>query len=277
MFDAGAVIIQSVSHTRDYPKVNLLGPAIAGFLLLSAPVAAQSGPPPQATSDPAQAAIYGRCLVEARNQPQAAYDEALRWFEAGGGLPARHCAAVALISLKAFAEGASRLERLATEVEDSRQDLRIGLLTQAAQAWLLAGRAERAERLQSLVVTALPEDPEIRIDRAITRLGLKQYWEAIEDLDAALDFGVPDPEIYLYRAVAYRSLDVLDLASDDLDRALALDGDHPEVWLERGVLARKAGDREGARTAWLTVLRLVPNGRAADVARAQLEALDVAQ
>ena len=242
--------------------------------LWSGPSTAEAAGAPD-TRNSSESALYDRCLKQARSAPQGAYDHALAWFDTGGGLPARHCAAVALIGLKAYAEAASRLETLATDVADDRQDLRVGLLTQAAQAWLLSGRAARAESLQSLAIAALPDDPQLRVDRAVTRLSLDRYWAAIEDLDTALDRGSPNPEIYLYRAVAYRNLEVLDLAGDDIDRALALDPDHPEAWLERGILERQAGNTAAARDAWTTVLRLVPSGRAAETARAQLEALEL--
>src|SRR5262249_25716774 len=54
---------------------------------------------------------YERCMAEARQNPSAAWDEALAWHDTGGGHPAEHCAAVALIGLKQYAEAARRLEK----------------------------------------------------------------------------------------------------------------------------------------------------------------------
>ena len=41
------------------------------------------------------------------------------------------------------------------------------------------------------------------------------------------------------------------------------------------VVRRLAGDDAGARADWLAILRLAPDGAAADAARANLERLDV--
>lgn len=223
----------------------------------------------------AQSAIYDRCLAQAKADPQAAYATALDWFDKGGGLPARHCAALALLGLSAYDEAAARLEALAAEVPDQRADLRIGLLAQAAQAWLSSGRAERAARLQTLAIDARPDDAQLRADRAVTRISLDDFWAAIDDLDIAIDLAPDEPEFLLYRASAYRYLGVADLARDDVDRALALDPNSPEAWLERGILDSLAGETSTARRAWIKVLEIGAEGPTADAARARLEALDV--
>lgn len=248
--------------------------AILGLTLVqTGAVSAQSATPGR--DGAAQAGIYDACLAQARVAPEEAYTAALDWHAAGGGLPARHCAAVALLGLGAHDEAATRLETLATEVPDSRPDLRLGLLAQAAQAWLISGRAQRAEALQTLAVDARPDDPQLRADRAVSRLTLGRYWAAIDDLDIALTLTPEDPELLLYRASAYRYLEVPDLARDDVDRALALDAGHAAAWLERGILDRMTGDTQAARRAWIKVLELSPDGAVADAARARLEALDL--
>jgi hypothetical protein len=45
--------------------------------------------------------------------------------------------------------------------------------------------------------------------------------------------------------------------------------------LERGILRRVRDDRQGARQDWLKLLLTAPDAPAADIARADLEALDV--
>lgn len=227
--------------------------------------------------EPVDAAIYDRCLAKAEVDPETAYAEGLAWFEAGGGIPARHCVAVSLVGMRAYDEAAARLEVLAGEVAADRFDLYLGLLAQAAQAWLLSGRAARAEALQTEALAIAPNDPQLRVDRAVTRLTLGRQWDAIDDLDVAIDLDPKDPETRLYRASAYRYLDVLDLAADDVAYALDLDPSRPEAWLEQGILRSLAGDRTGARSAWLQVLRLSSEGPAASAARARLEAMDVRQ
>lgn len=231
----------------------------------------------QATGGEQQSAIYDACLTQARSDPKAAYEAALDWHKAEGGLPARHCAAVALLGLDAYEEAATRLEKLAGEVPDARIDLRLGLIAQAAQGWMMSGRAERAARLLSLVINIHPDDPQLRADRAVAWLSMGDYWAAVDDLDIALQRVPEDVELLLYRASAYRYLGVPDLARDDVARALAVDSNAPGAWLERGILEEMAGDKTAARRSWIKVLELAPEGAAGDAARARLEALDVAQ
>lgn len=222
-----------------------------------------------------QPALYEACLYQAGTEPEVAYQAALDWHKAGGGLPARHCAAVALLGLNAYEEAAARLEKLAGEVPDTRIDLRLGLIAQAAQGWMMSGRAERAAQLLSLVINIRPDDPQLRADRAVAWMSLGDHWAAIDDLDIALQRTPEDGELLLYRASAYRYLGVPDLARDDVTRALAVDPNDPGAWLERGILDQLAGDGAAARRAWIKVLELAPEGAAGDAARARLEALDV--
>lgn len=232
-------------------------------------------PTSAAALDAGEVAVYDRCLRTAVEDPDRAMLDGLSWYEAGGGLPARHCVAVALVRLRQFDEGASRLEKLAEEVGDGQTELRAGLLAQAAQAWELSGRVERALELQDLALAMRPRDLALRVDRALSRITLGQTWEAIDDLNVALDLAPSDPEILLYRASAYRYLDVLDLARVDVERALSLDPGRAEAWLERGILRQLDGDLDGAREDWLQAIELDPDGAAGAAARYRLQDMDV--
>lgn len=222
-----------------------------------------------------QSAVYEQCLVDARSDPEVAYAKALSWFEAGGGLPARHCAAVALVEIGDHAEAAARLERLADDVSASDTVIRAGLLAQAAQAWNLSGRLGRAEDLQTRVLELFPNDPQLRVDRALVRLSAGRTWEAVDDLNIALANEPDNPEVLLFRAAAYRYLDAVELARPDVDRALEIDPNRPEAWLERGILKQLDGDLEGAAQDWARVLKLDPNGAAAAAARARIETMSI--
>ena len=250
--------------------INLLATVV---LLLAVPAAASAAAP--ADDEARRAGLYDSCMAKAYADPPAAYTEALAWHEAGGGLPARHCAAVALVGMRKYEEAAARLETLANETVGQDPGLRLGLLAQAAQAWLLSGRVERAETLQDRAVEFAPRDRQLRIDRAVTRLTLGKYWEAVDDLNVAVELDPSDPEALLYRASAYRYLDAVDLARDDVRRAITVDPKRPEAWLERGILEQLAGDLPAARKSWLEVLRLDPDGPAASAARARIEDMDV--
>jgi tetratricopeptide (TPR) repeat protein len=215
---------------------------------------------------------YAACMALARSEPNAAFESALAWQDRGGGPAARHCAAVALIGLGQHREAAARLEALA---EGLAPELRIGVLGHAGQAWLLAGEIDRAYAVQSAALGLAPHDPALLVDRGVTLAEAGRYWEAIDDLDRALELDPRRVEALVFRASAYRRVDALELAADDLERALARRPDHPEALLERGIVRRLSGDEAGARRDWLEVLRLAAGTPAADTARENLERMDV--
>src|SRR3546814_7608799 len=70
---------------------------------------------------------------------------------------------------------------------------RAALLAQAGQAWLRAEEPDRAYAVQTtaLDLLATAGKPraavEIRIDRAVTLAAKGRYWEAIDDLNLALE------------------------------------------------------------------------------------------
>jgi hypothetical protein len=114
-------------------QARCLACAAALALLLGAPDparTAEEAPPP----DP-----YEVCMTLAREDPAAGFERAETWRSEGGGDPARHCAAVALIELGRHAEAARRLEALAQDLRPAHRELRAEVLGQAGQAWLLCG------------------------------------------------------------------------------------------------------------------------------------------
>ncbi len=221
------------------------------------------------------AARYEYCLRLTAQDPLQAHETARTWAEQGGGLAARHCAAVAMIRYGRPDYAAPDLEQLAVEAAAKRPDLAPDLYAQAAQAWLLARDATRALPLQTEALKRRPRDVEFLIDRAIIRLALKQSWEAIDDLNSALEFSPRRLEALVYRASAYRQLGTADLAEEDVARALKLRPEAPDALAERGAVKALKGDKPGARADWLRVLSLDPESAAGDQARAGLESIDV--
>jgi tetratricopeptide (TPR) repeat protein len=220
------------------------------------------------------AAQYRHCIALARQKPEDGWEEALAWTSLGGGEPARHCGAVALIGLRQFEEGASRLEDLAaTSHADAR--LRAGMLAQAGQAWLLAKNPERANADQTAALKLVPDAPDLLVDRAQSLAEAKNYKEARADLDRALDVAPDRVDALTFRAAAKRYLDDRAGAEADIDRALKIDPLYQDAWLENGILKRLGGDEAGARQAWLKVLEIAPTSPAADLARRNIELLDV--
>ncbi|KAF0224994.1 MAG: hypothetical protein FD176_803 [Rhodospirillaceae bacterium] len=217
---------------------------------------------------------YQACLTLAKKNPEAGWEEALAWQSLGGGEAARHCAAVALIGLGKYGEAATRLETLANE--SVRADsVRAEMLAQAAQSWILEGNIPRADSAQRGALLLSPGNPDILLDHAVLLAQVHHYAEAVEVLSKVLRTQPNRVEALTLRGTAFRFIDNIPGAADDIHQALKLDPDYPDALLERGILARLRGDDKAARADWLRAMELAPDSDAADLARKNLEKLDV--
>ncbi|HVA35173.1 MAG TPA: hypothetical protein VNG52_02985 [Stellaceae bacterium] len=228
----------------------------------------QIGPPSQQ---------YDSCLAQTRRDPKAALKTAQIWREAGGGFPAEHCAAIALVELKQYPEAAQRLEALAGAMMTEPAELRGDALDQAGQAWLLADQPDRAKTAFDAALGFEPHRAEFMIDRAEALADAEHYWEAIDDLNRALAIDPNSVDALVFRASAYRHVggaDGLELAQADADRALKLAPDSVPGLLERGNIRRLRGDAAGAKADWQRVIALAPQSQAARYAQYNLAHID---
>ncbi|WP_142849632.1 tetratricopeptide repeat protein [Telmatospirillum sp. J64-1] len=239
---------------------------ISAAALFSTPVAAGE------TIDPARE--YPRCMALARDNPVQGWELALAWTSLGGGDPARHCAAVALIGQGKYEEAATRLESLAQESR-AEPEIRAGMLAQAGQAWLMAGQVSRADAVQTAALALVPDDVELRIDRAVTLAEAGRHAEALVDLDAALAIDPGRADALSLRASAHRQTGNLAAALADAEAALKSDFSHAEAWLEYGLAKYLSGDAPAAREAWQRVLAMAPDGELAQLAQRNIEMLDI--
>src|SRR6266404_1123601 len=74
---------------------------IAVSLLTILPFAAQAAV--GTAQAPPDSAHYRRCLEGSSANPALALGDAQAWSKSGGGVPAEHCAALALVNLKRYA------------------------------------------------------------------------------------------------------------------------------------------------------------------------------
>jgi tetratricopeptide (TPR) repeat protein len=236
---------------------------------VSPPVAAIS-PPRSAEAD---AETYARCMTLARQNPPEAQTLAQGWLARGGAHPADHCAAVALIALGKYQEGATRLQALARAMTKAPAALRADVLDQAGQAWLLAGDAVRAYAAAGQAVALQPGDPDLLIDRAEAADSAGYLDQAVADLDRVLKTHPDRVDALIYRASAYRALDRLDPARADIDKALVRVPHSAAALLERGNIRRLEGDPAGARGDWEEVGHIAPGSPEDMAARANLERL----
>jgi Flp pilus assembly protein TadD len=230
-------------------------------------------------ADPATAlddeAQYKACMALLERNPAGALDSAVAWEREGGGDAARHCKALALIRTGQVEDGALELERVAQAMPQEKAPLAAELFAQAGQAWTKAGNPERALYAQNEGLKLNPKDVPLLIDRAMTFGNSGMYFEALDDLNAAVDLAPNDAEIYAMRAAAYRQLENPDLAEDNITQALKLSPSLPSALLERGYLRRAKGDIAGARTDWLTVIQVLPGTDIASEAQKNIEKLDI--
>jgi tetratricopeptide (TPR) repeat protein len=234
--------------------------------------APQRTPPHSAASDEA---TYDHCLSLAKTDPAAARDVAEHWQSRGGAHPADHCYAVALIGLKQYREGATRLETLAQAMIRAPASLRAEVLDQASQAWLLAGDPARAYAAGGAALNLLPDDPDLLVDRAEAAGTAGWYDRAVLDLDRVLKTAPNRLDALIYRASAYRELNKLDLALADINRAIGLSPTSVSALLERGDIRRLSGDVNGARQDWVRVSELAPGSTADAAAKTNIERLEL--
>src|SRR3954447_209589 len=153
--------------------------------LLSAPPAPATAAVPRSAE--ADAAAYERCMTLAREKPEAGRKQAQEWDGQGGGHPAEHCFAVALIGLRQYKEAAGRLESLGQSMVRAPESLRSEVFDQAWQGWMRAGGPARACEAAGLALRPRPHDTDLLLDRAEAAGAAGWYDKAAADLDRVLE------------------------------------------------------------------------------------------
>jgi tetratricopeptide (TPR) repeat protein len=245
--------------------------AAALIALLAAPALADRRPPPDIGNTP----DYQSCLELADAAPEEGFERALQWQSRGGGVEARHCAAMALVAQGQYAEAADRLERLAEDMSKLGDPKGLVVLGQAGNAWMLAGLIERAKFVFDAALKIAPDDPDLLIDRARARGENGEFELAIVDLDRVLGKAPNREDALVFRAAARRKLNQPERAERDLATVLSRQPNNVEALLERGAVRRALADLTGARADWTRVVMLAPDSPAAEAAQSFIEQLDV--
>jgi len=265
-----AIIALTLAGLLNAPAATAAEDRVPSPPLLSAPPAVGPRPVRPADSD---ATSYDTCMKLARDDPAAGRKQAQDWQKRGGGHPADHCFAVALIGLQQYKEAAGRLEALGHAMVRAPESLRAAVFDQAGQAWMLAGDPARAYQAAGLALELRPDDPELHFDRAEAAGAAGWYDKAVPDLDRVLQADPSLVEALIYRAAANRALGRLDPALDDVTQALTLAPDSVPALLERGKIRARRGDLDGARFDWERVSTLSPGSPSATAAQKNLDRL----
>lgn len=220
-------------------------------------------------------ATYRDCLALVRSNPDEAFAFAQTWVDTGGGLIAKHCAALALFERRHYTDAGERLEALLPDAERQAPHLLPEILGQAANAWLLAGVPRHARELLGIALKAWPDNIDLLLDRAQVQAELNDYAAARADLDRVLALDPTRDEALALRAAARRQLGDAAGALEDAETALVINARSPEALLERGLLRAAANDRRGARADLIQVRLLAPDTPAAEAAGSAIEKLDL--
>ena len=245
--------------------MRALGFAVA--TALTASVAATGGPA-AAVDD------YDGCIGLIEGDPALASREAAAWIGAGGGAPARHCRALALIATGAESSAVDELLGIAAEEPDLSPQARAEVLVQAGEMLLDQGDTVTASTVAGQALALAPGDPGATGLAAAASLADGDAAGALRALDTALAGGEPTPRLLLLRAAAQRQLGQLVAARDDAEHATELAPELASAWLERGRAAAGLGDRPDARDAFLRAIELDREGEVGAAARTALQRME---
>ncbi len=247
------------------------------------PAAAQLNESERATANSnwfGGSAAYELCLSRVELDPEDGFDRALAWYDQGGGPPALHCAAIALLTAGHFADAADRLDLIAQNPSNGLDaNMRAVIFNQAGNAWMLEGFPEQAiESLNAALALDTQSTgrlAEIYFDRARAWIMAQNWDEGVQDLGRVLDYAPGAKDVLTLRATGYRALGSDQLAWDDVTRVLSDDPDYSPALIERGVLYVLGGDSDLARADWVKVMLQEDGGELEAAARDYLHELDI--
>ena len=253
--------------------------------LLLLPLAAQAVEP--LDGERIAANQYLHCLRQIEINPDQAYDLAVEWRDLGGGMPAKHCAAMALVALKLYPEAAVKFEELARGQGLAGAKIRAEILAQGGNAWTLAKRPHKAIDAFNEALNVLEQAPErhptveaqIRLDRARLLVLGEEVEAARPDVETVLRIEGVKPstkaEALALRSDLWRAARQYDKAESDASDAIALDPDAGTAYLARGRVRALTGNTAGARSDFLVILQGASRPDLAEAARTALQELDL--
>ena len=214
-----------------------------------------AGAVPGSARPPSEPQHYRLCLAMSSSNPAGALGDAQVWAREGGGVPAQHCAALAMVGLRRYAEAGAALDKLAADKSVPEAGFRSELFDQAGNAWLLAGNAANAVRSFSAALTLSAGDADLYADLARAQAMRKNWHEVDLDLNAALQLTPRRADLLVLRASARRALKRYDDARNDIEAALKLKPGDGGALVERGLLRRQLGDLGGAKRDFQAALK----------------------
>jgi tetratricopeptide (TPR) repeat protein len=227
------------------------------------------GPSTRAGAEP-----YDDCVALVAADPARAEIEALRWADDGGGAPAQHCRALALLAQGADRRATELMIEIAADDRTLPDEVRSDMLIEAGEIYLDLGEIALGHSAASRALQ-LAQDPRAALTLSARLKAEEGKWSgAVEDLDRALAQGEPDAELLVLRASARLHLGDRVAARSDLLWATEIAPGLATVWLERGILEAASGERNAARAAWLRAIDLDRDGIVGEAARLRLQTME---
>jgi tetratricopeptide (TPR) repeat protein len=157
------------------------------------------------------------CLKKAAALPDIAVVEANKWVKHGGGDAAILCRATAQFHNNEFVKSAEDFTALAKDQKDAKQSSL--LYRQAGLSWHRAENYKNSEEAYTRALSLEQSDPDLWIARATERAAAQHYWDAIDDLDKALDVMPDMPEALRLRGQVWAKLGLEHNAEADFRHA----------------------------------------------------------
>ncbi len=236
-------------------------------LLLVAAVPAMAAP---MASDRSR---YNACLAQVQADPGRAIAVAQAWRIENGGVPARHCQALAEAARKDWPAALKSFEGAAKASEAAGDGQAAAIWGQAAATAMLAEQPAAAVKY---IDAAIPlagggkAEAQLRVDRAEALVDLKRNPEAATDLDTATKL---DPDVewgWLLKATLARRMGDFKTAEAAILEAAKRNPDGADVQFEAGNIAAAQGNDQLARAAWVAAARADPDSAAGKAAQAAL-------
>lgn len=227
--------------------------------------------------DADQAERYRSCLALVEAAPDQAIERATQWRgEAGGGVPARHCLALAYAKQGNYAQAATTLAATANAAEAEADANVAELWGQAGNAALQAGQPQLALGYFGSGIAASGMRPArtvpLLVDRARAAVALHRDAEARTDLERATKLDPASVDTWLLRATLARRDHDLPAAERFILQAGTIAPGDADVGVEAGNIAAAQGKLDLARAAWTAVAKGAPGSTAAEAATRSLAA-----
>lgn len=221
---------------------------------------------------------YQSCLALVKSAPERAIETAQAWRIENGGVAALHCLALAQFARQEYPAALANFEKAALASVAAGDGKAVTILSQAADAAMLAGQAGAAV---SFLDTAIAgpggislsprAEASLRVTRAEALVDVKREKDAAADLDAATKLDPDVPFGWLLKATLARRMGDFKTAEAAILAAATRDPESADIQYEAGNIAAAQGNDQLARTAWIAAARADPDSAAGKAANKALQ------